>query len=443
LSKAFRTAYQTEVNKIKSTYSASLQAVVLNKNYSQATTDLANKSLGRFGDSGLVIQSRGRAAVTAITQLNIALNQMVKSLTLNKTAITDQIASLKELKAKEEILAKANPDTRVSIEAGKQAKALGVKINNLNKAMSVLDGSIAKTTTKTDNQVNKVRLQSSLVPYSHSQFYDQRRREIGARLVGGQYVTDSSNVQNFNGNAQGILGQVLNRTNSQFKGFNSMTESVLALQGVVDGLGTSIKDAMMQFVTGSSSASAAIKGLLRNVLSSLAQAATQVLSNQLMKYLLSAITPFASGLTSTLAPASPMDISAALSGGKFNGGEIKGYATGGLVTSGISGRDSVLTKLAKGEFVVRSEAVKAVGLSTMHQLNSLNQSSVKSAKTVSGAGRPSIAVVPKTETNVYLLDKTSAPPSLNPSDVVAIINDDIVRSGRTKTLIKQVVTGGV
>lgn len=123
--------------------------------------------------------------------------------------------------------------------------------------------------------------------------------------------------------------------------------------------------------------------------------------------------------------------------GLFNGGPApKGYAGGGRVANGYPGRDSVTALLAQDEFVVRSAAVKSVGNDFMNDLNK------NGARALRGTNQ--LAVLPgqaKQETNVYVV-KPDAAPAMGPNDVLVTIQEDILRDGATKRLIKHVAQGG-
>lgn len=53
-----------------------------------------------------------------------------------------------------------------------------------------------------------------------------------------------------------------------------------------------------------------------------------------------------------------------------NGGFVKGYASGGLVTGGSGYKDDVPARLSSGEYVLRQSAVKKYGVSNLEKLNS-------------------------------------------------------------------------
>lgn len=56
--------------------------------------------------------------------------------------------------------------------------------------------------------------------------------------------------------------------------------------------------------------------------------------------------------------------------GRKEGGYVKGYATGGLVTGGSGYKDDVPAMLSEGEYVIRKSSVKKYGASNLQKLNS-------------------------------------------------------------------------
>ncbi len=119
----------------------------------------------------------------------------------------------------------------------------------------------------------------------------------------------------------------------------------------------------------------------------------------------------------------------------FNGGLI-GRAEGGLVTEGVPNRDSVATKLARGEFVTRKAAVDSVGVDFMRDLNK------RGAAAIQGLAPNVIPLRPvQQEMSVYLVAPEEKP-QLRPNDVVAIIDNALLKDGSTKKLIRHVAQGG-
>lgn len=120
---------------------------------------------------------------------------------------------------------------------------------------------------------------------------------------------------------------------------------------------------------------------------------------------------------------------------RFNGGSID-RAEGGLVTEGVPNRDSVNTNLARGEFVTRKAAVDSVGVEFMRDVNKRGIRALRGL-----AGTPMIAPAPKQEMAVYLVAPEERP-SLGPNDVVAVMNNEMLKDGSTKKLIKYIAQGG-
>jgi TP901 family phage tail tape measure protein len=124
--------------------------------------------------------------------------------------------------------------------------------------------------------------------------------------------------------------------------------------------------------------------------------------------------------------------------GSFNGGpaRIHGRANGGLVTDGYTGRDSALHNLAKGEYVMRSASVRSVGEDFMRDLNN------NGARALQNQGKvPVIAAPAKQEMAVYVVAPEERP-SLTPNDVIVTMQQDLMKGGMTKKLIKHIAQGG-
>lgn len=117
---------------------------------------------------------------------------------------------------------------------------------------------------------------------------------------------------------------------------------------------------------------------------------------------------------------------------------IKHFASGGSVYGGVSGKDSVPSLLMPGEFVMKKSAVDAVGTDYLHALNQ------QTDKTVSQSGQKGKDQKDDGATvNVWVVTPDQKPNSMGPKDVVAVISDDIMRSGQVKKLIRQVQTGAI
>jgi hypothetical protein len=263
--------------------------------------------------------------------------------------------------------------------------------------------------------------------------------------------TDAGNDENYAGNQDGMFSQVVEQTNAQFQGFDTLTEATLALQSVVDGLGDSLGNVFASILDGTQSGSKAFKAMGHAIFSDMTQLASKMLANQLLKQLFTWIGgAFAGGLGSgsgTAMAGGPNLNSGVMA--SYTGGEVMAnyggaFAGGGEITSGVATRDSTYIHAAKGEFMLRKEAVDAIGVDTANSLNNLNKGSAKNARALNAKStetRPLFA--PQVTTSVYMLDKTTPPPSMGPNEVLAVFNDDVVRNGRSKTLIKQIISGAL
>lgn len=122
--------------------------------------------------------------------------------------------------------------------------------------------------------------------------------------------------------------------------------------------------------------------------------------------------------------------------GMFAGKQIKGYLGGGMIQTGVATRDSTLINAAKGEYMIRRPAAQSLGKGFLDAINA------RGAKALSGI--PPVVMPtgggPPVNTNVYVIAPEEKP-SLGPSDVIAIISNDVLKGGATKKLIKQVSNG--
>ncbi|WOF44370.1 phage tail tape measure protein [Sphingopyxis indica] len=122
-------------------------------------------------------------------------------------------------------------------------------------------------------------------------------------------------------------------------------------------------------------------------------------------------------------------------GANFNGGLIE-RKEGGLVTEGVPNRDSVVTGLARGEFVTQKSAVDSVGVDFMRDLNK------RGARALQGLGANVVQLRPsRQEMNVYVVGPEEKP-TLGPNDVLAVLDDALMRESSTKKLVKHVSQGG-
>lgn len=404
------------------------------------TNYLLSRAQSRAGDGGLSTAERvaqNKLSVSLLAKQNELQQQLLdleqEALEAQKT-ITEQ-----SLAAAVRVMEGANPDS----EAGRVA---ALQVAKLKGEIAVLNKSLGKTNVKrsvqevenTDAQA-VLNTQGYFLPSNRSLYSNEERRRIGAGLSGQSYLTDTGNVsEQYQDKPMGVVDQVLDQTSAQFEGFDMMTEATLGLQSVVDGLGDSLASVFSSILSGTKSGSEAFKAMGAAIASDMLAMSSKMLSNQLLKSLLGYIMGGFGG-TAMGGTFSGMTDGTQLA---YTGGEVRGYASGGLINSGISSRDSTLIHAAKGEFVVRKEAVDAVGTDSLKSINNLNRNSVKNyEKAASNREKASTMFSPQVNTSVYMLDKTTPPPSMGANEVLAVITDDMIRSGKTRTLVKQISTG--
>ena len=221
-------------------------------------------------------------------------------------------------------------------------------------------------------------------------------------------------------------GDLLGAVNSSLSGWakdhlDLVQTAADGLNGVFDSATSGLTDFFTSWADGSKTAGQAMKGLAIAVLQSL----EQMFAKMLAVYLLQKLMGFF-GISTPSAGNLGQFSQARI--GKDGGGEVRGAVA----------RDSVPHNLMPGEFVVRSAAVKALGIENLKQANALGGRMISKST-------PQPVVLPSAseqKVNVYVVAPGSRP-SMGPSDVLAVISDDILRGGTTKKLIKSITNGSM
>ena len=237
------------------------------------------------------------------------------------------------------------------------------------------------------------------------------------------------------------LGQALGQAASQWRTLNA---GAMSFKGILSGDMLSGINQMQQgfanmfanIISGSQSALGAFGTFATGIMDWLVEMAAKAIATQMFSLLLSAFAP--TGRTATPGNFDPgnignFNVQPINFGGNFNGGAITGYSGGGKVNHGVPNRDSVLTGLARGEYVIRKKAVDMVGTGFLNQLNKTGKPPLAPMIMPIGLGN-------KQETNVYVV-KPDARPQMGPNDVLVVLHDDILRGGQTKQLIRQISNG--
>lgn len=205
------------------------------------------------------------------------------------------------------------------------------------------------------------------------------------------------------------------------------------MQAIMGNMTGSLSNAFVSMLDGTKTVKEAFRDMATSVIKAMLDVIAQALAMQAIKAMIGGFG--GGGGASNVVP------TAAATGGYINMAgrieRVRQYAGGGPVRGGVEGRDSVPAVLMPGEFVLKKQAVDAVGTDYLHSLNMASKDVVSSSggkKPESREqGEPSVV-------NVWVVSPDEKPNTLGPRDVVAIISDDISRGGSVKKLIKQVVT---
>ena len=389
---------------------------------------------------------------------------------------TKELVALREKRAEaEERIAKDSADLAVEIET---------YLDNLKKANKQLSGGVeganfdklasaAELMTKQKNtefvaagvNANEVTIENTDLKNETkvsgrdllaNQFDDDVRRRLFAAMNGKEFnpigeaqVDDkyadrdpSGILDQVRGGLVGINDLLLESVNN----FDPLLEAMTGLSEIAAGLASEFAGAFKEFAMGTMSAGEAFKSFAVSVLDSMLTLAAEIAANALLKMALQAIagmgrdTNFLDGQTMAGTPTTQMN------GGRnaWNGGEIFGgsYAGGGEITRGMSTRDSVYAKVAKGEFVLRRKAVQSLGIDTVKALNSADPNLIdRQAEKLGGNPMADKKDAGNNEVNVWVVSPDEMPTSLNANDVVHIISDNMSRGGVTKQLVKRINMG--
>lgn len=193
------------------------------------------------------------------------------------------------------------------------------------------------------------------------------------------------------------------------------------LGSMKNGLSTLFSDLM----TGTKSAKEAFRDFAMSVVESIQNVIAEMMAMYIMKKILGLFgMTISGGGGAEIVPVSQM-----------MGGAVR-KAGGGEVTGNVA-RDSKLHMLMPGEYVLRKKAVDMIGLETLNAMNAMGNRAMATGGHVGVANQKK---GPLGHTNVYVVAPEQQPVP-GPSDIIAVINDDIARGGSTKKLIKSVAMG--
>lgn len=201
----------------------------------------------------------------------------------------------------------------------------------------------------------------------------------------------------------------------------------------VDALDSSLSEMFSNILSGSAKAGDAFKSFGQTVIATLRDIAVQMAVKQGLNLLFSAF-GFGTG-----GGESPTNLLAQIPG--------FGKAQGGLVVGPTPNRDSVLTKLMPGEYVLKKSAVDTIGKDYLDNLNNNSNGIIQGSKeemdsSLAVTSSDSNSPTPNGIVNVYVVAQDQQQ-GMSPNDVLVTISNDILKGGQTKRLIKQVAVGGI
>lgn len=221
------------------------------------------------------------------------------------------------------------------------------------------------------------------------------------------------------------------------------------LGDTLDNVHSSFQTFFTDILTGTKSVGNAFGDMAKAVANAMMEMAAKAIATQVFSLLLSFL-PGGNGALSGLSlPAgsfykggligtSGQNIPDVFSGGMYTGGAVGKYAGGGLINKGIPTRDTVPILASRGEFMMRRSAVEDIGHSMLMDMNNRGAAALDKVGKRAGA-----VVIPQTpvETNVWVVMPEEKPVP-GPNDIIAVVNNDVLRGGPTKQLIRRVAQGG-
>ena len=199
-----------------------------------------------------------------------------------------------------------------------------------------------------------------------------------------------------------------------------------AVYGTFKHLQTGIADSLVAVATGTKSIKDAVGDMAKSILTDMLNLAAKLAAE---KILMSVLGLFNIG-------GAPTSLVGLGGFGQTGPGRSGGGMVGG---SAIGTRDSVLTPLEPGEFVMKRSAVDTIGADTLAQINAQGSSHTSRAAAPAAAALASQKREPD-HVNVWLVPRDQVPPP-GPKDIVQIIGDNINQRGSLRTLIKNVQMG--
>lgn len=232
------------------------------------------------------------------------------------------------------------------------------------------------------------------------------------------------------------FGQSMRMAIEEFKEINGLNRSIneqlaFEIPNALEGAYTGFQQFFTDILTGTKTVESAFRDFVKSMIAMLMQMVAKFIAMQVFKLILSAVgggvSPGGGGMDALTASSNAYF-------GLYHGGRVKGAYRGEYIKDGHPGRDSTLRRLAKGEFVTRKAAVDSVGEKFMHDLNQRGAAALRPQSIIAQAPA-------KQEMSVYIV-RGEDKPQLGPNDVLMIWQDDVLKDGASKKLIRYIAQGG-
>ena len=273
----------------------------------------------------------------------------------------------------------------------------------------------------------------------------QSHQEAEERLT-QDIETRNNTIENLKNNLQALIDKYDLLDTTMSAGVQSMTS----------GLSSIFSDWASGVIQNTEDVRDAFEALGKSVLQSMAKVVSDRIAQQFMGFLLNGL---GSMFGSSPASSAPLNFGEAIvgqvpvlsqglalpsTGGLITTSGVKHFARGGEVTGTNIGRDSVPALLQPNEYVIQRSAVQALGTDFMQNLNNVTAGSLKQGAASLGGSKPMVQNVMKSSppVNVYVVSPEQQR-QMGQEDVVVALQDDILRGGTTKKLIKAVITGEI
>ena len=429
------------------------------------------------------ITDRAKSAKSEITRLQEAIRDLNRAAETKKEGVKGSLGYYEKSGTLAGLEAtNASPstirDARIKFERAQMEydeKALSIDkqlLSNLQEKKKLVDGEVESKRISWEAANNEMKaLQNNIEKQAEFDMAKEKERDLNQELVGLKTIQNDLDKQILDKQA-GITEEQIRQSllkgnvgpdgkpktpteTNEYKGMQGgrdkyFNEGVKAFQEfgpvaqttyeAISQLETGFADLFKNIADGSMSAGDALKSMVSNFISSMADFIVSISAKAAVLAALSAIPGMPALLSSLdsmawLQTAKKASDAANIANAANAAANTSGKASGGPVVGGVPNRDSVPTRLMPGEFVMKKSAVSALGEDFLTNLNNNTAATMNAMKgsTVVQNNEPSVV-------NVWVVaDKEQA--QMGPNDIIATISKDIRTGGTTKKLIQSVVAG--